>query len=293
MLPEPPDVTIPTGVPVAEAEAWSMSSVIAMISPSKRVALGHSAFQGRYDRTVGCPHFEEALRLAEEAGEPTWEVRVLTWIALCHLEIKNLDDAIRTVERAHEVAQSTGWTFGISNAAAQSAWIALIEGDFDRARESATEAVELSRSLDDPYDLADAFIYLAQAARLSGGPRRGREVIDEALGMVSRRTDSVQLAKLHAEGAAAALALGEVDDAETAVRQALRLVVGTPQDPLLALFSWIVPIGAVVVGVGVMGYVFLRWRKTHDVESMGTVDDDDDMAFDDDYRSRLEDELRE
>ena len=40
MLPVPPLVTMPTGSPSVTASAWSMSRVMAMISPSKRVALG-------------------------------------------------------------------------------------------------------------------------------------------------------------------------------------------------------------------------------------------------------------
>lgn len=70
-------------------------------------------------------------------------------------------------------------------------------------------------------------------------------------------------------------------------------VVGTPQDPLLALFSWIVPLASVVLGIGVTGYVFLRWRHNHEDEASSHVVDDDDVAYDDDYRSRLENELRE
>ncbi len=52
MLPVPPVVTIPAGSPSVTASACSMSRVIAMISPSKRVALGHmsrwSAFMCAY-----------------------------------------------------------------------------------------------------------------------------------------------------------------------------------------------------------------------------------------------------
>ena len=40
MLPVPPEVIRPHGVPSVTASPWSMSRVMAMISPSKRVALG-------------------------------------------------------------------------------------------------------------------------------------------------------------------------------------------------------------------------------------------------------------
>ncbi len=39
--PVPPLVTMPTGSASLTASAWNRSSAIAMISPSKRVALGH------------------------------------------------------------------------------------------------------------------------------------------------------------------------------------------------------------------------------------------------------------
>ena len=41
MLPVPPEDTSPTGSPSATASPWSRSRVIAMISDSNRVALGH------------------------------------------------------------------------------------------------------------------------------------------------------------------------------------------------------------------------------------------------------------
>ena len=41
MLPVPPVVTSPAGSPSVTASAWNRSSVMAMISPSNLVALGH------------------------------------------------------------------------------------------------------------------------------------------------------------------------------------------------------------------------------------------------------------
>ncbi len=41
MLPVPPVVTMPAGVPSSTASACMRSSTIAMISPSNLVALGH------------------------------------------------------------------------------------------------------------------------------------------------------------------------------------------------------------------------------------------------------------
>ena len=41
MLPVPPLVTMPTGSVPVTASAWKRSRPMAMISPSKRVALGH------------------------------------------------------------------------------------------------------------------------------------------------------------------------------------------------------------------------------------------------------------
>ncbi len=43
MLPVPPLVTMPAGVVSVTASAWSMSRVIAMISPSNLVPLGHTS----------------------------------------------------------------------------------------------------------------------------------------------------------------------------------------------------------------------------------------------------------
>ena len=70
--------------------------------------------------------------------------------------------------------------------------------------------------------------------------------------------------------------------------------VGTPQDPMLSLLSWAVPTAAVILGVGIVGVVFVRWRAAGgaDAETPPGGEDDDAPDDDDDYRARLERELR-
>jgi cytochrome c-type biogenesis protein CcmH len=67
-------------------------------------------------------------------------------------------------------------------------------------------------------------------------------------------------------------------------------VVGTPQDPMLAFFAQFVPIAFVVIGLGIVAVVFVRWR----VGRTPSDEDELDALLDenDDYRMRLERELR-
>ena len=75
-------------------------------------------------------------------------------------------------------------------------------------------------------------------------------------------------------------------------------VVGTPQNPVLNFMSWAVPIAGVALGVIVAGLVFVRWRSGGRTLSAAelrrarrAVASDTDTD-DDDYRERLERELR-
>ncbi len=70
-------------------------------------------------------------------------------------------------------------------------------------------------------------------------------------------------------------------------------VVATPRDPLLNFFSWAVPVASVVIGLGIVGIVLVSWRGRNEQLAAGD-DPDDERAVneDDDYRNRLERELR-
>jgi cytochrome c-type biogenesis protein CcmH len=73
-------------------------------------------------------------------------------------------------------------------------------------------------------------------------------------------------------------------------------VVGTPQDPFLNLMSWAVPIVGVALGVVVAGLVFVRWRagsRTLTAAELRRARREAESGTDDDdYRERLERELR-
>ena len=72
------------------------------------------------------------------------------------------------------------------------------------------------------------------------------------------------------------------------VEQFGQRVVATPRDPVLNLLSWAVPAAAVVLGLVIVGVVLVRWRfgsrAGHPAEEIAQEDDD--------YRARLERELR-
>lgn len=76
------------------------------------------------------------------------------------------------------------------------------------------------------------------------------------------------------------------------VEQFGQRVVGTPQDPTLNFLSWAVPLASVVIGVVVAGYALVRWRRLSAPAHSAAADDAADLGIDDDYRKRLERELR-
>ncbi len=73
------------------------------------------------------------------------------------------------------------------------------------------------------------------------------------------------------------------------VEQFGQRVVATPRDPVLSLLSWAVPAAAVVLGLAIVGAVLIRWRfSSRTARPTEEIDYEDD----DDYRARLERELR-
>ncbi|GAB4568907.1 MAG: hypothetical protein Kow0077_00520 [Anaerolineae bacterium] len=70
-------------------------------------------------------------------------------------------------------------------------------------------------------------------------------------------------------------------------------VVATPKDPVLNFFSWAVPAASVVVGLGIVGYVLVRWRKGQGAPRRPAAVDEPADHVDDDYRQLLERELRD
>lgn len=75
------------------------------------------------------------------------------------------------------------------------------------------------------------------------------------------------------------------------VEQFGQRVVATPQDPVLNFLSWAVPVAAVILGLGIVGFIFVRWRFGGGMpDDSRTVDVEPEEV--DDYRARLERELR-
>ncbi|MBN2470076.1 MAG: cytochrome c-type biogenesis protein CcmH [Anaerolineae bacterium] len=70
-------------------------------------------------------------------------------------------------------------------------------------------------------------------------------------------------------------------------------VVATPRDPLLNFLSWVVPAASVVIGLGIVGIVLVTWRGRTETLAGGDPDDERLPNEDDDYRNRLERELRD
>ena len=88
---------------------------------------------------------------------------------------------------------------GIGHAAWSGSTLAISAGDFDRAFELASEFLTVAKSLDDADDIADGHERLALLARMQGDPERGRQLAQEGLGLISRKTGRASHALLLGE----------------------------------------------------------------------------------------------
>ena len=206
---------------LATAAGNSRAEIIA------RCSLARVAAQRSYDFVAALEQLNEALRLAEEAGDDIWISRSANVIGQLLDLLGRHEEAAVYADRSLEVAHRAGWPYDIGDAALLGSLLAFSAGDLDRALELASEFLTVAKSLDDPNDIAGGYELLALAARLQGDPERGRELAQEGLDLVGRRTERSGLVLLLVELAADALATDRIDEATEATLEALATVQGS------------------------------------------------------------------
>lgn len=70
-------------------------------------------------------------------------------------------------------------------------------------------------------------------------------------------------------------------------------VIGSPQDPTLRAISLVTPWALAIIAVAVGGYTLWRWRMRNTGQAAVTASPTPAQSGDDDYRARIERDLRE
>ena len=189
--------------------------------------------QGAHDRALAI--FEDGLALAERVGDENYTPRYLNSLGWLYIECGDLARARELNQRAAEGGRKRGDHESFANAVLNLGDIALLSGDAALAREYLDE---VHRLVKDPatsewmrwrYSI-HLFASLGELALVQGDLVGARALADECLERATRTRSRKYLVKGWRLRGDLALARGQWEDAEHALRQALAVAesIGNP-----------------------------------------------------------------
>jgi len=155
--------------------------------------------------------------------------------------------AVRRFEEALVVARDVGPTWIVCATLVNLGSLAALQGDDARATALHAEAIALSRRTGQRRGLAYAYNQMGSIARARGDLERARHLHQEALAIV-REILAWSVPHTLGQLGCAEARLGELDDAETHLREAAALVLAVPQPATAALV--LVGLALVALGLG-------------------------------------------
>jgi predicted ATPase/DNA-binding XRE family transcriptional regulator len=141
----------------------------------------------RYTESVA--NHEEALALAERAGDRAGHAAALIGLAYTHLFTGRTGQAIEFAERGLVKTRAVGSNREIADALILLAWQATHNGQHDRAHELGTEAVVFARAIHDRSRMAEALRGLGTNAQLTGRYGEAEEALRESERLNRERGD--------------------------------------------------------------------------------------------------------
>jgi predicted ATPase/DNA-binding SARP family transcriptional activator/Tfp pilus assembly protein PilF len=160
--------------------------------------------------------------LAEsETSNPELRRRALTAAASLALLQGAYAAAAESAEQALAVAREAGTPLYVANALSNLGAIVLAGGDHDRAGPLLEEAVSLARSVGDQRVAALAINNLGDLALTVGDYERAEPLFEESLALLKARADVANVARSLFNLGAVALKLGRLQDADARFRESL------------------------------------------------------------------------
>ena len=200
--------------------------------------------QGDYEGALAL--FREGVTLAERVGdEAIHHSRLLNCLGWLHLELGDLDRAVELTRRSAEMVNRGRLDTSLRNAELTLANVYLVKGDLGQAQELLDGAHRLwERSAASPwmrwrYSMR-LFDGLGRLWLARGEPARAREFADRGLDLATSTRSRKNLVKGWRLRGEIALALREVGDADTALRQALdaAVAIGNPTQVWKTQLAW-------------------------------------------------------
>ncbi|TET46699.1 tetratricopeptide repeat protein [candidate division TA06 bacterium] len=111
---------------------------------------------------------KRALTLTERLGDPLAQASVLLDLGYFHREAFHWKKALNCLKRSLEISEARGATERLSIIKSLLAEVYTAKGDLENARKSGEEALQLSVEVDDPAQIANTHLALAQLAVAEG-----------------------------------------------------------------------------------------------------------------------------
>ncbi|KIO18146.1 hypothetical protein M407DRAFT_32186 [Tulasnella calospora MUT 4182] len=148
-------------------------------------------------------------------GDKLGEARALIVLGVTHESLGDMDQAISTVRRAHDIARDIGWEDGLSTSLCRLGRVKLELGIHAEAEELPREAVRVARSSDSGWRLAQALWFSGECFRAQGRFEEAVSVLEESCTVYQNLTRSftVDLANAAASLADSKSTLGHKEEA--------------------------------------------------------------------------------
>jgi predicted ATPase/class 3 adenylate cyclase len=182
-------------------------------------ALGGVAYWQR-DLPAGEAACAEAVRVAEQLGDPTALAEALYNLAFPVWQQGRLDDASELADRSQHLFADIGHTDGTARTLWLHGILAMMTGDLDRAETLLAESVDRHRGSPAVFDLGWSLRMLGRTFLLQARPAEARERIEESLRLFAAAGD-VSAILLHLADFAAIAALEGDDERELRLAGAL------------------------------------------------------------------------
>jgi len=189
--------------------------------------------KGDYDGALAA--FQEGLALAEKVGSEILHHRLLNGFGWLHLELGDLDRALDLTRQSAEGARKRGDHEVIANAELNLGDIFLVKGDLALAQQYLDG---IHRLVQDPATSewnrwrysTHLFASLGELWLACGNPAKAQEFADQCLELATRTNSRKYLVKGWRLMGEIALARGQWDEADGALRQALSIAqaIGNP-----------------------------------------------------------------
>ncbi len=200
-------------------------------SPDEAHALlalgGACSFGGDYTAAVRC--YSEALELQQRLRGPHLAAAAEAGLGLDYYHLGDLTQSRVWLERGLERARSIGHRMRVTQVLVELAMLELRAGNLPAARASLQEGLTIARETHNEDLLAAGLAVAAGLERETGAPARALELAKEATRLAQSLGQATGEMWGRTEAGLAHLSLGELDQAETELRQAESLVAHVHQ----------------------------------------------------------------